>query len=138
MLDDVLEGLETLRAIRRLGLIVRVSVKVRNICKYELVSVLCGIFQSSLHQSYILKLYKKLEAIPVSKHQTDKDCNDYDYRPVVLPCIFMKCSESVVKKSCTLKCKTRWMYTNLPIRRTGAWKMLHHLLKIIYLYFLKM
>lgn len=87
MHDDVLEGLERAKSNKASGPD-SVSAKVRNICKYELVSVLRGIFQSSLHQSYILKLYKKSEAIPVPKHQTNKDCNDY--RPVALTCIFMK------------------------------------------------
>ena len=81
----------------------RVSAKVVSICKYELDPVLCRIFQSSLDQSYIPKLWKTSEIIPVPKHQTPKGCNDY--RPVALTCIFMKCLESVIKKFLFLEVK---------------------------------
>lgn len=100
--EDVLESLKRVKSNKASGPD-RVSAKVVSICKYELLPVLCWIFQSSLDQSYIPKLWKTSEIIPVPKHQTPKGYNDY--RPVALTCIFMKCLESVIKKFLYLEVK---------------------------------
>ena len=64
-------------------------------CSDPLTPVLCKIYQQSLDQVNIPKLWKTSEIIPVPKRSPPK-C-DNDYRPVALTAILMKCFEKVVK-----------------------------------------
>jgi gmma-aminobutyric acid receptor subunit gamma/cGMP-dependent protein kinase 2 len=65
-------------------------------CKYELMSPMRRIFQSSLDQCVIPAGWKTSEIIPVPKGRTPRVMNDL--RPVALTSVLMKCLESFVKK----------------------------------------
>jgi hypothetical protein len=73
------------------------------LCKEPLAPVLCKIYQRSLDESYIPKIWKTSELIPAPK-KNPPTCNN-DYRPIALTSIMMKCLERVVKHHLTVQVK---------------------------------
>ena len=64
-------------------------------CSVPLAPVLCKIYQQSLDQVSIPKIWKTLEIIQIPK-RTLPTC-DNDYRPVALTAIMMNCLEKIIR-----------------------------------------
>ena len=69
--------------------------EVLKMCKEPLTPILCKIFQQSLNEAGVPKIWKTSEIIPIPKKSPPMCMNDY--RPVALRSVIMKCLEKVVK-----------------------------------------
>ncbi len=73
----------------------KINGNVLKLCKEPLTPILCKIFQQSLNEAYIPRIWKTSEIIPIPK-KSPPTCKN-DYRPVALTPGIMKCLEKVVK-----------------------------------------
>ena len=92
--DEVLKSLKSIKAGKAPGPD-EIGTNVLKMCSHTLAPILCKIFQQSLDQVCIPKLWKTSEIIPVPK-KVPPTCNN-DFRPVALTAIMMKCLEKIIK-----------------------------------------
>lgn len=91
---DVLESLHSIKTGKAPGPD-KVNGDFIKLCKEPLSPILCKIFQRSLDEAYIPRIWKTSEIIPVPK-KSPPTCNN-DFRPVALTSVIMKCLEKIVK-----------------------------------------
>ena len=93
--DEVMRALKSIKLNKAPGPD-GIGSNILKMCSVPLAPVLCNIYQQSLDQTSIPKLWKTSEIIPVPK-KSPPTC-DNDFRPVALTAIMMKCLEKVVKQ----------------------------------------
>lgn len=74
----------------------KVCPRVVKACKYQLLSPLHALYQTSLDQCIVPSSWKTSEVVPVPKCKIPKNMNDL--RPIALTSVLMKCLESFVKR----------------------------------------
>ena len=92
--DEVLKSLNAIKIGKAAGPD-KIGSSVIKLCKEPLAPVLCKIYQKSLDDSFIPKIWKTSEIIPAPK-KNPPTCKN-DYRPIALTAIMMKCLERIVK-----------------------------------------
>jgi len=92
--EVVLESLKSVKAGKAAGPD-RIGSSVIKLCREPLTPILRKIYQRSINDSHIPRIWKTSEIIPVPKKIPPKCLNDY--RPIALTAILMKCLERLIK-----------------------------------------
>ena len=100
--EDVLRSLKLLKIGKAAGPD-GIGSSIVKLCREPLAPVLCKIFQKSINETHIPKIWKTSELVPAPK-KNPPTCNN-DYRPIALTAIMMKCLEKIVKNMVTQQVK---------------------------------
>ena len=92
--DEVLKSLKSVKVGKATGPD-KIGANILKLCSVPLAPAICNIYQQSLDQACVPRLWKTSEIVPLPK-KVPPACNN-DFRPVALTAIVMKCFERIVK-----------------------------------------